>query len=150
MTKMVTIDTTLQALTEILDPLGVSSFPTPAIEISIEIPSWLLSTLGGELDGVAMIRTEDDRFVTKLAVNFIRAAVTALDRKDSTALNNIISKMDRTPGWTCVYYDDEDWNEWIDNPGDACRQCLILTHSPSDVAFFIYADGLGDLMSEEV
>ncbi len=150
MTKTTTIDTTLQALTEILDPLGASVSPAPAIEISIEIPSWLLSTLGDELDGVAMIRTEDDRLVTWIAVNFIRSAAAALDHKDSTALNDLISKMDRTPGWTCVYYDDEDWNEWIDNPGDACRQCLILTHSPSDVAFFIYADGLSDLMNEEV
>lgn len=141
MTKMSTIKTTLQTLTEILDPFGATIFTEPTVKIAVEMPCWITATFGSELDAATLIRTEDDRLVAGIAVNLARAAARAFDRKDATEIVSAISKLDHHPDLFCEFQE----GNYFDELDDSTVDVIILTHMSSEATFIVYVDGLGDL-----
>lgn len=141
MTKMTTVRTDLQSLTEMLDPFGASIFTEPTVKIAVEVPCWITATFGTELEGATLIHTEDDRLVAGIAVGIARAVARALDRKDATEITNVINKLDRHPDLACEFME----GDYFDELDDSTTDVVILTHIESELTFVIYADGLADL-----
>lgn len=141
MTKMNTVRTTLQTLTEMLDPFGASIFTEPTVKIAVEVPCWITATFGTELEGATLIHTEDDRLVAGIAVGIARAVARALDRKDATEITNVINKLDRHPDLACEFME----GDYFDELDDSTTDVVILTHLSSELTFVVYADGLADL-----
>lgn len=147
MTMMKTISTTLSALQQNLDPFGAEVFPDPAIKISIELPVWVAQTLDLDLLSSALkIQTFDGRLIAGIVAAFTRRAAAALMDQDADALDDLIYKMDHEDGWTCVHYEDDAWNQRVDDPNDYVEECLIMTHLDSLVTFYVYLQGAGDLL----
>lgn len=140
MTKRTTVNTTLQTLTEILDPFGATIFTEPTVKIAVEVPCWITATFGSELDAATLIRTEDDRLVAGIAVGIARAVARALDRKDATEIVSAINKLDHCTDLSCELQE----GNYFDELDDSTTDVIILTHIESELTFVIYADGLAD------
>lgn len=147
MTKMTTITTTLDAIRKALDVFGARFFSVPCVKIGIEIPTYFTTTLDCDaLSAALKIRTVDGRSIAGTVAAFTRRAAAALMDQDADGLDDLIYKMDHEDGWTCVHYEDDAWNQRVDDPDDYVEECLIMTHLDSLVTFYVYLQGAGDLL----
>ena len=147
MMKMHTAFTTLDTLRKKLDLFGARFFTAPYVKIGVEIPAYLCETLDCDtLNAALKIRTVDGRSIAGTVAAFTRRAAAALLDQDADSLDDLIYKMDHEDGWTCVHYEDDAWNQRVDNYEDYIEECLIMTHLDSLTTFYIYLQGAGDLL----
>jgi hypothetical protein len=151
MTAIKTISTNLDTLLRGLDPFGAEVFNAHELEISIEIPIWISQTLHLDLLSSALkVETFDGRLVAGIAATFARRAAAALLDQDADALEKLIDDMDHVKGWSCYHFEDDPWNDRCDDPDDQVRECVILSNIETEITFYLYLDGAGDLLYGEV